>query len=153
MEPWNLKFSGLMKGIYRASGILASAFLFSLLLTVSQAIAIDTISVGNFTAHFHNNGDVLKSSSTVGTGTQDWTSEQKDAVVTSLNILNNNFSNIAANPVKVGVAFTDQLPTGTLGSTSSRLFLFNNEIITAAELKLREAFPLNTPADSMDIAF
>ncbi|MBT6565041.1 MAG: autotransporter domain-containing protein [Candidatus Scalindua sp.] len=153
MEPWNLKFSGLMKGIYRASGILASAILFSLLLPVYQAIAIDTVSVGSFSVNFHNTGDVLKASNTVGTGTQDWTSDQKDAVITSLNILNNSFSNTPANPVKVGVAFTDQLPTGTLGSTSSRLFLFNNEIITAAELKWREEFPLSTPADSMDIAF
>ena len=130
----------------------AIIFLFMIgLISPTSGLASEILEVGSFQAELLGPGESAASSSgwTV-TGTTAWTEEQKTALISSLGVLNLSLANSAARPVRIAMAWSNNLPQQILGNALSSRLLdpTAGELQTTAEATWRDG-NLNDSAPGM----
>ena len=114
---------------------------------VSPAVGGEILEIGNFQVDLLNAGESATGGALTGygnpstiTGTAEWSAEQKQAVIQSLNVLNGSFTNIAGRKVRVAIALRDDLPERVLGSSGSTLLWDQprEHVTTTAEAAWRD---------------
>nr|WP_320116282.1 autotransporter domain-containing protein [uncultured Desulfuromonas sp.] len=127
--------------------VLIFAILFSAIFTALPLQAGEIVEVGVFQIEFLGPGDSAIGGKYVQfdvpnmiTGTTTWSEEQKEAVIRSLEILNNCITNQSGRTIRIAMAWRDDLPETYLGSayTTALADLAAGQAVTTAEAAWRD---------------
>ncbi|WP_316346877.1 autotransporter domain-containing protein [Desulfuromonas acetoxidans] len=130
-------------------------FLMMGLFLPALGLANEILEIGQFQVELLAPGESASTANGMSiTGTTIWTEEQKTALISSLDILNLSLANSAARPVRIAMAWSDNLPQQILGNSGSSHFLYptSGELKTTAEAAWRDGDPTDYAPGTADIA-
>nr|WP_320048977.1 autotransporter outer membrane beta-barrel domain-containing protein [uncultured Desulfuromonas sp.] len=129
------------------------SFLIVRLISPAPSHASELLEVGQFQVELVGPGEtVLDASGRETTGTTAWTEEQKTAVVSVLEVLNLSFPTSAARPIRIAMAWSDDLPEQVGGRASSTVFITTTgEMQTTIETAWRDNDPTDNAQGTADI--